>query len=173
MNIIIHYQVYEDLFKVYVTRVNFKMRMRKLHIRSIRAAPIVRVKLIEIGALPSHCPVCGLILVSQVESLAKSYGVVPPNVMYEAFLSSAVHVASMVGNSLFVCFVYLLFVCLSGSLFCCLFVSFLFTCCLFVSLADFVCIFVWLFCWSVSVLVFVCLFVCLFCLYDLFGAVQV
>ena len=90
---------------MYVTRVNFKMRMRKLHVRSIRAAPIVRVKLIEIGALPSHCPVCGLILVSEVESLAKSYGVVPPNVVYEAFLSTAV--ATMVG---IVC----LFVCLFG-----------------------------------------------------------
>lgn len=59
-------QVYEELFKVYVTRVNFKMRMRKLHVRSIRAAPVVRVKLIELGALPSHSPVCGLILVSEV-----------------------------------------------------------------------------------------------------------
>ncbi len=58
--------MYEELFKVYVTRVNFKMRMRKLHVRSIRAASIVRVKLIELGALPPHCPVCGLILVSQV-----------------------------------------------------------------------------------------------------------
>ena len=75
------------LFKRYVTRMNFKMRMRKLDIRSSRAPSSVRLKLVELGALPAHCPVCGLITLREMERLAKSYGVEPPPVFYEKFLS--------------------------------------------------------------------------------------
>ncbi len=80
------FQVYDVLFKHYVTRMNFKMRMRKLDIRSNRAPSSVRMKLVELGALPSHCPVCGLITVRETEKLAKSYGIEPPAVFYETFL---------------------------------------------------------------------------------------
>ena len=65
---------------------NFKMRMRKLDIRSNRAPSSVRMKLVELGALPTHCPVCGLITVRETERLAKSYGIEPPAVFYETFL---------------------------------------------------------------------------------------
>ena len=66
---------------------NFKMRMRKLAIRSIRAPSGIRLKLIDLNALPHHSPVCGLITISEMEHLAKSYGVIPPSVFYEAFLT--------------------------------------------------------------------------------------
>ena len=66
---------------------NFKMRMRKLDIRSIRAPSAVRLKLIELNGLPPHSPVCGLIKISEMERLAKSYGVFPPNVIYDVFLT--------------------------------------------------------------------------------------
>ena len=61
--------------------------MRKLDIRSIRAPSGVRLKLIELNALPQTSPVCGLIRISEVERLAKSYGVIPPDVFYDVFLS--------------------------------------------------------------------------------------
>ena len=78
-------QVYEVLFRKYVTRMNFKVRMRKHDIRSIRAPSDVRVKLIDLNALPPHCPVCGLIRVPEMERLAKSYGITPPSVFYDVF----------------------------------------------------------------------------------------
>lgn len=78
-------QVYETLFRKYVTRMNFKVRMRKHDIRSIRAPSDVRVKLIDLNALPPHCPVCGLIRVPEMERLAKSYGITPPSVFYDVF----------------------------------------------------------------------------------------
>ena len=78
-------QVYETLFRKYVTRMNFKVRMRKHDIRSIRAPSDVRVKLIDLNALPPHCPVCGLIRVPEMERLAKSYGLTPPSVFYDVF----------------------------------------------------------------------------------------
>ena len=65
---------------------NFKMRMRKLEIKSIRAASSVRQALINLEALPHSSPVCGLVRVSEVERLARSYGVVPPQVLYDVFL---------------------------------------------------------------------------------------
>ena len=65
---------------------NFKMRMRKLEIKSIRAASSVRQALINLNALPQSSPVCGLIRVSEVERLARSYGVEPPQVLYDVFL---------------------------------------------------------------------------------------
>lgn len=74
------------MFKQYVTRMNFKMRMRKLEIKSIRAASSVRQALINLNALPQSSPVCGLIRVSEVERLARSYGVEPPQVLYDVFL---------------------------------------------------------------------------------------
>ena len=79
-------QVFQTLFKQYVTRMNFKMRMRKLEIKSIRAASSVRQALINLDALPQSSPVCGLIRVSEVERLARSYGVEPPQVLYDVFL---------------------------------------------------------------------------------------
>ena len=79
-------QVFQTLFKQYVTRMNFKMRMRKLGIKSIRAASSVRQALINLDALPQSSPVCGLIRVSEVERLARSYGVEPPQVLYDVFL---------------------------------------------------------------------------------------
>ena len=78
-------QVYEVLFRKFTTRMNFKVRMRKHDIRSIRAPSDVRVKLIDLTALPPHCPVCGLIRVPEMETLAKSYGLTPPNVFYDVF----------------------------------------------------------------------------------------
>ena len=80
-------QIYEALFKRYVTRINFKVRMRKLKIWSNRASSLIRTKLVEVGALPQGCPVCCLITVRQLEQLAKSYGIEPPQVFYEVFLS--------------------------------------------------------------------------------------
>ena len=78
--------MFQTLFKQYVTRMNFKMRMRKLEIKSIRAASSVRQALINLDALPQSSPVCGLIRVSEVERLARSYGVEPPQVLYDVFL---------------------------------------------------------------------------------------
>ena len=78
--------MFQSLFKQYVTRMNFKMRMRKLEIKSIRAASSVRQALINLDALPQSSPVCGLIRVSEVERLARSYGVEPPQVLYDVFL---------------------------------------------------------------------------------------
>ena len=79
-------QIFQALFKQYVTRMNFKMRMRKLEIKSIRAASSVRQALINLDALPQSSPVCGLIRVSEVERLARSYGIEPPQVLYDVFL---------------------------------------------------------------------------------------
>ena len=79
-------QVFDVLFKQYVNRMNFKMRMRKLNIRSIRAPSSVRLKLIELNALPQTSPVCGLIRISEMEQLSMSYGVTPPDVFYDVFL---------------------------------------------------------------------------------------
>lgn len=62
------------------------MRMRKLEIKSIRAASTVRQALINLDALPQSSPVCGLIRVSEVERLARSYGIEPPQVLYDVFL---------------------------------------------------------------------------------------
>lgn len=59
--------------------------MRKHDVRSIRAPSDVRVKLIDLHALPPHCPVCGLIRVQEMERLAKSYGLTPPSVFYDVF----------------------------------------------------------------------------------------
>ena len=78
--------MFHTLFKQYVTRMNFKMRMRKLEIKSIRAASSVRQMLINLDALPQSSPVCGLVRVSEVERLARSYGVEPPQVLYDVFL---------------------------------------------------------------------------------------
>ena len=67
---------------------NFKMRMRKLQVKSIRAPSSVRLCLIKLGALPSSSPVCGLIRIPEMESLAKSYDITPPPVFYDLFLTS-------------------------------------------------------------------------------------
>lgn len=61
--------------------------MRKLDIRSIRSPSLIRIKLIELSALPQSSPVCGLIKVYEMERLAQSYGVIPPNVFYDVFMS--------------------------------------------------------------------------------------
>ena len=60
--------------------------MRKLGIRSIRAAPLVRLKLIELQSLPSHSPVCALILLSEAEHLVRSFHLPVPPLVYETFL---------------------------------------------------------------------------------------
>ena len=83
------YQTYEMVFKQFTTsRMNFKMRMRKYSVRSIRAPSGIRVKMIELNALPPHSPVCGLIKVSEFDVLAKSYGVAIPGVFLDAFSST-------------------------------------------------------------------------------------
>ena len=81
------FQTYQMVFKQFVSRMNFKMRMRKLDVRSIRAPSAIRLKMIELNALPPHSPVCGLIKVNEMERLARSYGVTPPPVFYEVFMS--------------------------------------------------------------------------------------
>lgn len=81
------FQIYQMVFKQFVSRMNFKMRMRKLDVRSIRAPSAIRLKMIELNALPPHSPVCGLIKVNEMERLARSYGVTPPPVFYEVFMS--------------------------------------------------------------------------------------
>ena len=69
-----------------VERFSLKTRMRKLGIRSIRAAPLVRLKLIELQSLPSHSPVCALILLSEAEHLVRSFHLPVPQLVYETFL---------------------------------------------------------------------------------------
>ena len=69
-----------------VERFSLKARMRKLGIRSIRAAPLVRLKLIELRSLPSHSPVCALILLSEAEHLVRSFHLPVPQLVYETFL---------------------------------------------------------------------------------------
>eukprot|EP00731_Ephydatia_muelleri_P021460 Em0014g51a len=81
------FQIYQMVFKQFVSRMNFKMRMRKLDVRSIRAPSAIRLKMIELDALPPHSPVCGLIKVNEMERLARSYGVTPPPVFYEVFMA--------------------------------------------------------------------------------------
>ena len=80
------FQIYETIFKDLVTRMNFKMRMRKLQVKSIRAPSSVRLCLIKLGSLPSSSPVCGLIKIPEMESLAKSYDITPPPVFYNLYL---------------------------------------------------------------------------------------
>ena len=81
------YQIYDALFKHLVTRMNFKMRMRKLGIKSIRAPSFIRQSLIKLDALPNSSPVCGLLRISEMERLVKSYDITPPQVFYDLFLS--------------------------------------------------------------------------------------
>ena len=56
--------------------------------RSIRAPALVRIKLIELHSLPSHSPVYALILLSEAESLVRSFHLLVPNIVYETFLRS-------------------------------------------------------------------------------------
>ena len=88
-------QIYEAIFKRYVNRINFKMRMRKLKIWSSRASSLIRSKLVEVGVLPQGCSVCCLISLVHLEQLAKSYGLEPPHVLYDVFLR---HVAELGQN---------------------------------------------------------------------------
>ena len=83
------YQIYEVLFKHLVTRMNFKMRMRKLGVKSIRAPSFIRQGLIRLGALPSSSPVCGLLRISEMERLVTSYDVKLPQVFYDLFINNA------------------------------------------------------------------------------------
>ena len=69
--------------------------MRKLGVRSIRAPALVRIKLIELHSLPSHSPVCALILLSEAENLVRSFHLPVPNVVYETFLRSPLSAVSM------------------------------------------------------------------------------
>ena len=66
---------------------NFKMRMRKLGIKSIRAPPTIRLSLIKLGALPTSSPVCGLLRISEMDRLVRSYSMTPPTVFHDLFLS--------------------------------------------------------------------------------------
>ncbi|XP_019852573.1 PREDICTED: uncharacterized protein LOC109582347 isoform X2 [Amphimedon queenslandica] len=86
------YQIYEVLFKHLVTRMNFKMRMRKLGVKSIRAPSFIRQGLIRLGALPSSSPVCGLLRISEMERLVSSYDVKIPQVFYDLFINNALSV---------------------------------------------------------------------------------
>lgn len=81
------YQIYDVLFKHLVTRMNFKMRMRKLGIKSIRAPSFIRQNLIQLDALPISSPVCGLLRISEMERLVTSYDMKPPPVFYDLFLN--------------------------------------------------------------------------------------
>ena len=83
------YQIYDVLFKHLVTRMNFKMRMRKLGIKSIRAPSFIRQGLIKLDALPSTSPVCGLLRIFEMEKLVKSYEITPPRVFYDLFLNNS------------------------------------------------------------------------------------
>jgi hypothetical protein len=85
------YQIYDVLFKHLVTRMNFKMRMRKLGIKSIRAPSFIRQGLIKLDALPSSSPVCGLLRIFEMEKLVKSYEIAPPQVFYDLFLNNYEH----------------------------------------------------------------------------------
>ena len=71
-----------------VERFTLKTRMRKLGVRSMRAPPLVRIKLIELHSLPNHSPVCALILLSEAESLVRSFHLPVPHVVYETFLKN-------------------------------------------------------------------------------------
>jgi len=62
------------------------MRMRKLKIWSTRASSLIRTKLVDVGVLPQGCSVCCLISLAQLEQLAKSYRLEPPQVLYDVFL---------------------------------------------------------------------------------------
>lgn len=81
------YQLYDRLFKELVTRINFKMRMRKLSLKSIRAPPSIRQSLVKLGALPNSSPVCGLLRMSAMEQIVLSYDIKPPQVFYDLFLN--------------------------------------------------------------------------------------
>ncbi len=81
------YQIYDVLFTNLVSRMNFKMRMRKLGIKSIRAPPAIRLNLIKLGALPTSSPVCGLLRISEMDRLVRSYNMTPPTVFHDLFLS--------------------------------------------------------------------------------------
>lgn len=83
------YQIYDVLFKNLVSRMNFKMRMRKLGIKSIRAPPSIRVSLIKLGALPTSSPVCGLLKISEMDRLVRSYNMPPPKVFEDLFLNKS------------------------------------------------------------------------------------
>lgn len=83
------YQIYDALFKHLVTRMNFKMRMRKLGIKSIRAPSFIRQGLIKLDALPNSSPVCGLLRIFEMEKLVKSYDITPPQVFYDLFLNNS------------------------------------------------------------------------------------
>ena len=61
----------------------------------MRAPPLVRIKLIELHSLPSHSPVCALILLSEAESLVRSFHLPVPHVVYETFLKSPLSTVSM------------------------------------------------------------------------------
>ena len=63
------------------------MRMRKLGIKSIRAPPTIRLSLIKLGALPTSSPVCGLLRISEMDRLVRSYDMVPPKVFHDLYLS--------------------------------------------------------------------------------------
>ena len=56
--------------------------------RSMRAPPLVRIKLIELHSLPSHSPVCALILLSEAESLVRSFHLPVHHVIYDTFLKN-------------------------------------------------------------------------------------
>ena len=77
---------YIQILQNAVERFTLKTRMRKLGVRSIRAPALVRIKLIEMNSLPSHSPVCALILLSEAENLVRSFHLPVPQVVYEAFL---------------------------------------------------------------------------------------
>lgn len=67
---------------------NFKMRMRKLGVKSIRAPSFIRQGLIQLSALPNSSPVCGLLRISEMERLVTSYDIKLPQVFYDLFLSN-------------------------------------------------------------------------------------
>lgn len=66
------------------------MRMRKLGIKSIRAPSFIRQGLIRLDALPNSSPVCGLLRISEMERLVKSYDINPPIVFYDLFLNNTI-----------------------------------------------------------------------------------
>ena len=83
-----------------VERFTLKTRMRKLGVRSMRAPALVRIKLIEMHSLPSHSPVCALILLSEAENLVRSFHLPVPQVVYETFLKTSF---SAVSTCVFYC----------------------------------------------------------------------
>ncbi|XP_065903302.1 uncharacterized protein [Dysidea avara] len=102
----IHYcglhELYSKILQSTVERFSLKTRMRKLGIRSIRAAPLVRLKLIELQSLPSHSPVCALILLSEAEHLVRSFHLPVPQLVYETFLRKPDSTSSTAADSLIV-----------------------------------------------------------------------